>query len=156
MPWMYLFPLLLIGWAGLWYYRTKSLPVALTVAARLAVGLIVIYLATRLVWRVMVPAGVCPITTPPAVLIMSILVPLVFLGILNYLATYFPQLIATDQGYALLVGEDYHLTDPIELEKLSDDQYLITTEGKSHKVTMRGARGQAVAQQLGVNQTDME
>lgn len=157
MPLTYVIPGLFVAWVGWWYYQSKSSSVALAVSLRLAVVLGIIYLGTRLVWLFLVPKGVCPITTPPLVLILSILVPLGMLVGFSSLASYFPQLIETRDGYALLVGEDFWLTKPVAIERAHGDHYLITDRKKTHKVRLRGERGKRVAALLGHNaMTDMD
>lgn len=157
MPWLYLIPLGLLILSFSWYRRTGSLTVAGWVGARLAVVLLVVWLATRIVWYVMVPRGVCPITTPLPVLILSILVPLILLAGLTWLASYAPQLIETHDGFALLAGEDVYLKRPFQVNDLGNNRYRFQSGTKVTTLPLRGQQSKRVMEQITLpNTTDRE
>ena len=157
MPWLYLIPLALIILSFTWYQRTGSIAVAGWVGVRLGMVLFLVWAATRLVWYVMVPRGVCPITTPLPVLILSILVPLVLLAGLTWLASYAPQLIETRDGFALLAGEDIYLKRPFQVSNLGKNRYRFQSGPKTTTLTLRGQQSRRVIEQITYkNTTDRE
>lgn len=148
MIWRILIPILIAAWGIMWYVKSKSLPIALTVVARISLILGLVYFITELVWGFFTPQGVCPQTTSLPRLLLSLTVPVVALGLLFYLATWLPQVIKDGTGTALLAGEDILLTEPFEIETLDKNKYLITSGDKEHKVTLRGKLGKSAIEEL--------
>lgn len=148
MTWQILIPLLIVAWGIAWFVKSRSLAMALTVVARISLLLGSVYLITQAIWGLMVPQGVCPLTTSLPMMLTSISIPVIVLGIMFYLATYVPQLVETDSGIGLLAGEDVFLREPIEIKQLKKNQYLITTQDKEHKLTLRGRLAKSVIKKI--------
>lgn len=143
-----LIPGFIIGWAIIWYFKSRSLTVTLNVVARISLALGLIYLLTQFIWRFLAPAGVCPLTISWTMRLISLAIPIIGLLGLFYLASFFPQLIETHQGVAVLAGEDVFVKQPLTLEALGRHQYRITGDGKEHTITLRGRLGRRAAEKI--------
>lgn len=148
MIWRILIPVVIAAWGVLWYFRSKSLPIALTVVARISVILGMVYFVTQIIWGLFTPQGVCPLTTSLPRMLLSLSVPVITLGLMFYLATWLPQVITDGTGTALMAGEDILLREPWEIESVEKNKYLITSDDKEYKVTLRGRLGRSVIEEL--------
>ena len=148
MTWQILIPLLFIAWAGFWYHQSRSAVIVINLLARnlLLVGAVV--LITRWGWQQLRPAGVCPITTPPLTLAGLFIIPIVSFVVLSFLSSYFPQVIPSEQGVALLSSEDHFFRYPFRMKQLSGREYEITSAGKPQRIRLRGWRADALIEQL--------
>ena len=143
-----LIPGVIIAWGIIWYIKSRSLVVTLNVVARISLALGLIYLLTQFIWGFLAPAGVCPLTISWRMRLISLAIPVIGLVGLFYLASFFPQLIETQQGVAILAGEDVFVQQPIALEALGRQQYRITGDGKDHTITLRGRLGRRAAEKI--------